>query len=145
MRIKKNGILNEKIKMIILLVAGVSLFICALEGVGFGFKLMFKEYAQFFLSMVESDMAPYAGLAIGVIATTLLESSSAVVATTMMSMAGMVESGLHLASAIRFGIPMVMGANVGTTVGNTITLFAIRRSTTREEFDRSIDPQARFL
>jgi len=130
--------LNEKIKMIILLVAGVSLFICSLEGVGFGFKLMFKEYAQFFLSMVESDMAPYAGLAIGVLATTLLESSSAVVATTMMSMAGMVESGLSLPSAIRFGIPMVLGANVGTTVGNTITLFAIRRSTTREEFNATI-------
>jgi len=137
-RIKKHDILNEKNKMIILLVAGVSLFICALEGVGFGFKLMFKEYAQFFLSMVESDMAPYAGLAIGVLATTLLESSSAVVATTMMSMAGMVESGLPLASAIRFGIPMVLGANVGTTVGNTITLFAIRRSTTKEEFNATI-------
>jgi sodium-dependent phosphate cotransporter len=99
---------------------------------------MFKEYTVFFLSLIDSGVAPYAGLAIGVLATTLLESSSAVVATTMVSMASMVDSGLSLSSAIRFGVPMVLGANVGTTVGNTITLFAIRRSTTKEEFNATI-------
>jgi len=50
----------------------------------------------------------------------------------------MVASGLPMYSAIRFGVPMVLGANVGTTVGNTLTLFAIRRSTTREEFNATI-------
>jgi hypothetical protein len=99
---------------------------------------MFKEYTKVFLSMLNSGVAPFAGLAIGVLATTLLESSSAVVATTMMSMAGMVESGFPLASSIRFGVPIVLGANVGTTVGNTLTLFAIRRSTTKEEFNATI-------
>jgi sodium-dependent phosphate cotransporter len=99
---------------------------------------MFSEWAKAILSLVESGVAPYAGLAIGVLATTLMESSSAVVATTMMSMAGMVEAGLPLSSAIRFGVPMVLGANVGTTVGNTITLFAIRKSTTSEEFNSTI-------
>jgi sodium-dependent phosphate cotransporter len=112
--------------------------VCALEGVGLGFKLMFKEWANVILSLVESGVAPFTGLAIGVLATTLLESSSAVVATTMMSMASMVDSGLPLASAVRFGVPMVLGANVGTTVGNTITLFAIRKSTSREEFNATI-------
>lgn len=122
----------------ILLISGIFLFVCSLEGIDSGFKMMFSEWANAILSLVGSGTAPFAGLAIGVLATTLLESSSAVVATTMMSMAGMVESGLPLSSAIRFGVPMVLGANVGTTVGNTITLFAIRRSTTREEFNSTI-------
>jgi sodium-dependent phosphate cotransporter len=133
-----NFLKNEKFKAALLLISGILLFICSLEGIGEGFKLMFSEWANLFLSMVESGVAPYTGLAIGILATTLLESSSAVVATTMISMAGMVEAGLPLASAIRFGVPMVLGANVGTTVGNTITLFAIRRSTTREEFNATI-------
>lgn len=135
---RKTNNWKELISMLILLFSGVFLFICSLEGVGYGFKLMFKEWAKVILSMVESGVAPFAGLAVGVLATTLLESSSAVVATTMVSMAGMVASGLPLSSAIRFGVPMVLGANVGTTVGNTITLFAIRRSTTREEFNSTI-------
>jgi Na+/phosphate symporter len=56
----------------------------------------------------------------------------------MMSMASMVASGLPLASAIRFGVPMVLGANVGTTVENTLTLLAIRKATTKEEFNATI-------
>ena len=128
----------DKIRIVVLLSSGVFLFICALEGVGHGFKLMFSEWASLILSLVESGVAPFSGLAIGILATTLLESSSAVVATTMMSMASMVAGGLPMYSAIRFGVPMVLGANVGTTVGNTLTLFAIRRSTTREEFNATI-------
>jgi len=134
----RKSALKEKIIMMTLLISGVLLFICSLEGIGYGFKLLFSEWANLILSMVESGVAPFTGLAIGVLATTLMESSSAVVATTMMSMASMVESGLPMSSAIRFGVPMVLGANVGTTVGNTITLFAIRKSTTREEFNATI-------
>ena len=129
---------REKISVLVLLVSGVFLFICSLEGVGYGFKLMFSEWAHVILSLIESGVAPYTGLAIGVLATTLLESSSAVVATTMISMASIVASGLPLASAIRFGVPMILGANVGTTVGNTLTLLAIRKATTREEFNATI-------
>ena len=99
---------------------------------------MFSEWATVILSLIESGVAPFTGLAIGVLATTLLKSSSAVVATTMMSMASMVASGLPLASAIRFGVPMVLGANIGTTVGNTLTLLAIRKATTKEEFNATI-------
>ena len=125
-------------RVVVLLASGTFLFICSLEGVGYGFKLMFSELATVILSLIESGVAPFTGLAIGVLATTLLESSSAVVATTMMSMASMVASGLPLASAMRFGVPMGFGANVGTTVGNTLTLLAIRKATTKEEFDATI-------
>ena len=130
--------IDDKIKVVVYLVSGIFLFICALEGIGFGFKLMFSEWANAILSLVKSGVAPFTGLAIGILAATLMESSSAVVATTMVSMAGMVEAGLPIATAMRFGLPMVLGANVGTTAGNTITLFAIRRSTTDEEFNSTI-------
>jgi sodium-dependent phosphate cotransporter len=129
---------NDKFQVVFFLVTGVFLFVTALEGIGYGFKLMFNEWAQIILALVESGVAAYVGLAIGVLATTLMESSSAVIATTMISMAGMVEAGLPLSSAINFGIPMVLGANVGTTAGNTITLLAIRKSTTKEEFNETI-------
>jgi len=129
---------RDKASVVVLLASGVFLFICSLEGVGYGFNLMFSEWAHVILSMIESGVAPFTGLAIGVLATTLLESSSAVVATTMMSLASIVASGLPLGSAIRFGVPMILGANVGTTVGNTITLLAIRKATTRDEFNATI-------
>lgn len=134
----ENLFMNKKIEIAGLLIFGVFLFVCSLEGVGYGFKLVFSEWANFFMSMTQSGVAPFTGLAIGVLCAALLESSSAVIAATMMSMAAMVGSGLPLPSAIRFGVPFVLGANLGTTVGNTIMLFAIRRSTTREEFNATI-------
>ena len=63
---------NKKFQIVGLLVAGVFLFVCSLEGVGYGFKLIFREWAYFFLAMIESGVAPFTGLAIGVLATTLL-------------------------------------------------------------------------
>lgn len=134
----RNLIMNKKIQTVTLLVSGVFLFVCSLEGVGYGFKLIFREWANFFLSMTGSEVAPFTGLAIGVLSAALLESSSAVIATTMMMMAGMVAGGLPLPLAIRFGVPFVLGANLGTTVGNIITLFAIRKATTKEEFNATI-------
>jgi len=129
---------SEKLQTVSLLFSGIFLFVCSLEGVEHGFKLVFSEWANFFLSMVKSGVAPFTGLAIGVLSTALLESSSAVIATAMVSMAGMVAGGLPLSSAIRFGVPMVLGANIGTTAGSTIVLFGLRRSTTIEEFNATI-------
>ena len=134
----RTEITREKVQILGLLIAGVFLFVCSLQGVGRGFKLVFSEWANLFLSMIESGVAPFTGLAIGVLATTILVSSSAVIATTMVSMASMVAAGLSLSSAMRFGVPMVLGANLGTTVSNTVTLFAIRRATTQEEFNATI-------
>ena len=85
---------REKISVLVLLVSGVFLFLCSLEGVGCGFKLMFSEWANVILSLIESGVAPFTGLAISVLVTTLLECSSAVVATTMISMASIVAVGL---------------------------------------------------
>jgi sodium-dependent phosphate cotransporter len=56
----------------------------------------------------------------------------------MVSMSGMVAIGLPMEAAMRFGIPMVLGANIGTTITNTIAIFGVRRGMTVEEFGDTI-------
>lgn len=76
-----------------------------------------------FVDSVFSSVAnPVAGLAAGVLATVLVQSSSVTTSTIV----GLVGSGvLPVATAI----PMVMGANIGTTVTNTLaSLGHVRQS-----------------
>lgn len=60
-----------------------------------------------------SVATPLAGLAAGVLATVLVQSSSVTTATIV----GLVGSGVL---SIEVAVPMVMGANIGTTVTNTL-------------------------
>ncbi|HEX6256631.1 MAG TPA: Na/Pi symporter [Euzebyales bacterium] len=65
---------------------------------------------------------PIAGLAVGVLATVLVQSSS-VSTSTIVALVG---TGVLSVSA---AVPMVMGANIGTTVTNTLaSLGAVRRT-----------------
>ncbi len=129
---------NTKIRVALTLAVGIFLFISSLEGVKSGFKLIFAEWQKGILGMITAGTAPVTGLAIGILGTALVQSSSAVVAATMVSMSGMVVSGLPLADAMRFGVPMVLGANIGTTVTNTIVVFGVRRGMTTKEFGDTI-------
>lgn len=76
------------------------------------FKLMGKGYVNDLLASA-SQATPLAALFIGILATTLVQSSS----TTTSIVVGLVAAG-----ALRFdtAVYMAMGANVGTTVTNTI-------------------------
>ena len=58
---------------------------------------------------------PFIGLVLGILATALIQSSSTVTSIIV----GLVAGGMPIAVAI----PMVMGANVGTTVTNTLVSF----------------------
>ena len=118
---------NKKVRLLLVLGFGIFLFISSLEGVKSGFKLVFAEWQKGILGMITASTAPMTGLAIGILSTALVQSSSAVVAATMVSMSGMVVSGLPLVAAMRFGVPMVLGANIGTTVTNTIVIFGATR------------------
>ncbi len=60
-----------------------------------------------------SVATPLAGLAAGILATVLVQSSSVTTATIV----GLVGSGVL---SIEVAVPMVMGANIGTTVTNTL-------------------------
>jgi sodium-dependent phosphate cotransporter len=129
---------NDRTRLAARLALSVYLFIASLEGVKSGFKLIFAEWQTSILGMIGSSTAPMTGLALGMLSTALVQSSSAVVAATMVSMSGMVASGLPLEAAIKFGVPMVLGANIGTTITNTIVAFGVQRGMTMNEFKDTI-------
>lgn len=70
---------------------------------------------------------PFAALILGTLATALVQSSSTVTAVIV----GLVAGGLPLSIAI----PMMMGANIGTTITNTIVSIGHVRD--KEEFKRA--------
>ena len=129
---------NDQVRVVLTLLISIFFFIASLEGVKNGFKLIFSEWQTGILAMVTSDTAAITGLAVGMLCTALVQSSSAVVAGTMVSMAGMVSAGLPLTDAVRFGVPMVFGANIGTTITNTIVAFGVERGMTMDEFKDTI-------
>lgn len=129
---------NDRIRLALTVGLSIFCFISSLEGVKHGFKLIFAEWQASILEMITGNSAAVTGLALGMLSTALVQSSSAVVAATMVSMSGMVASGLPLDAAITFGVPMVLGANIGTTVTNTIVAFGIERGMTMREFKDTI-------
>ena len=73
-----------------------------------------SSFGSDFVDEVFSSVAtPIAGLAAGVLATVLVQSSSVTTATIV----GLVGSGIL---PVETAVPMVMGANIGTTVTNTL-------------------------
>ena len=75
-----------------------------------GIKLLGGDFAK---AVMTTTSNPLTALFIGILATTLFQSSS----TTTSLIVGMVSGG---ALTLSGAIPMIMGANIGTTVTNTI-------------------------
>jgi sodium-dependent phosphate cotransporter len=101
------------------------IFIFSLELMGTSLKMVGKGLAT---TLIQTTTNPFVGLFIGILATSLIQSSS----STTSIVVGLVAGGaLNVANAI----PIIMGANVGTSVTNTLaSLTQINRST---EFQRS--------
>ncbi len=96
---------------------GVSLLECGIAGLGEGFQS----------GLLENVANPISGLFAGILFTVLVQSSSVSTATIV----GLVGSGTL---SVELAVPMIMGANIGTTVTNTLaSLGSIRRS---DEFRR---------
>ncbi len=88
------------------------IFLVGIRALGTGFKGLGKGVLDSFFTATEN---PFIGLVIGILATTLVQSSSV---TTSMVVALVAAPGSPL--PIANAIPMIMGANIGTTVTNTI-------------------------
>lgn len=102
----------------------VYLLLIAVSLIGGGFKVAAGDQAKELFSFASN---PIAGLVVGTVATALIQSSSTVTAIIV----GLVAGGLPVVIAI----PMVMGANIGTTITNTIvSLGHVRKG---EEFRRA--------
>jgi len=87
----------------------VYLLLVSVALIGSGFKAAAGDNAK---ELFAFAVNPVSGLVIGVVATALLQSSSTVTSIIV----GLVAGGLPVGIAI----PMVMGANIGTTITNTI-------------------------
>ena len=91
-------------------VACLYLFLVGINGLSTAIKHMGGDFAENILTTTSN---PFIALFIGILATTLFQSSS----TTTSIIVGMVSGG---AVTLTGAIPMIMGANIGTTVTNTI-------------------------
>lgn len=110
---------------ILFLIGLLYLFMLSITMLGAAFKLMGKGVAE---SILQTTSNPLVGLVIGILATSVIQSSS----TTTSLVVGLVGTA---ALSFENAVPIIMGANIGTTVTNTIVSLAhISRG---EEFKRA--------
>lgn len=120
--------MNERVRVAIniaMLLGLLYVFLVGLDMMGLSFKLFGKGFAEVLIARTSN---PFVGLFIGIFATTLVQSSS----TTTSMVVGLVAAG---ALTIEGAIPVIMGANIGTSVTNT--LVSLGHVTRREEFRRA--------
>ena len=102
---------------------GVWILLNGVGMIGDGFKGVAGDRAEELFSFAEN---PFVGLAIGIVATAIIQSSS----TTTSIVVGMIAGGLPL----NIAIPMLFGANMGTSV--TSTLVALGLVGNKRQFQR---------
>ena len=105
--------MKENFKIVLKIVGvflALYLFLVGIKGLSSGIKLLGGDFAKQVMSTTGN---PFVALFIGILATTLFQSSS----TTSSLIVAMVGSGTVTLSG---AVPMIMGANIGTTVTNTL-------------------------
>lgn len=102
-------------------------FLVGINGLGSGFKMLGNDILGAFFAATAN---PFVGLVVGILGTTLVQSSS-VTTSMIVGMVAAPENPLPIANAV----PMIMGANIGTTVTNTIV--ALAHMGRRDEFRRA--------
>ena len=102
------------------------LFLVSIGLMGASFKMFGKDFAT---QLVETTTNPFVGLFVGILATTLVQSSS----TTTSLVVGIVAAG---GLTIDTAVPIIMGANIGTSVTNT--LVSMGHITRPVEFRRAL-------
>jgi len=105
-------------------IALVYFLLVAVRLLSTGFQLALGEQAEALFTFATN---PFLGLIIGILATALIQSSSTVSSIVV----GLVAGGLPVSTAV----PIIMGANVGTTMTNTIVSFGHLKAS--EEFKRA--------
>lgn len=110
----------------ILALAGILyVFLMSIELIGDTFKLMGDDFAR---DLFNYTMNPFSGLLTGILATSLVQSSSTVTSIIV----SLVAAGTV---GIEQAVPMVMGANIGTSITNTIV--SLGHMTAKQEFQRA--------
>ncbi|MEZ6004301.1 MAG: Na/Pi symporter [Planctomycetota bacterium] len=96
--------------LVLLLLYG---FLIAIHLMGGSIKSLGKDAAK---DLFDGIKNPFAGLSVGILATVLVQSSS----TTTSTIVGLVGAAKSVALPLTTAVPMIMGANIGTTITNTI-------------------------
>ena len=107
----------------IAVIIGIWVLLNGVGMIGDGFKGIAGDRAEELFSFAEN---PFVGLAIGIVATAIIQSSS----TTASIVVGMIAGGLPL----NIAIPMLFGANMGTSV--TSTLVALGLAGNKKQFQQ---------
>jgi len=100
-------------------------FLLGLDLMGLAFNLFGGGFAE---ALIIGTSNPFVGLFVGILATSLVQSSSTTTSITV----GLVAAG---GLTIEGAIPIVMGANIGTSVTNI--LVSLAHVNRREEFQRA--------
>ena len=111
----------------LIVVSLLYLFLVGVNGLGSGFRALGEGVLDSFFAATEN---PFVGLMIGILATSLVQSSS-VTTAMIVGLVAAPENPIPVANAV----PMIMGANIGTTVTNTIASLA--HMGRKEEFRRA--------
>lgn len=117
---------KSKYLKLLQIIAATAFFLLALNFTGYAFKVAGSEITKSILSVTYN---PFVSLFIGLLITAIIHSSST---TTSLIVAAVAAGTLDFSNAI----PMVMGANIGTTI--TSTLISIGFLNKRKEFRKAI-------
>lgn len=115
----------RNITQVILLIASVYVFILSINMMGSAFKSLGEGFAE---KLITSTSNPLTGLFIGMLVTSVIQSSSC---TTSIVVSLVASQTLLLRNAI----PIVMGSNIGTSVTNTIV--SLGHITRKDEFEKA--------
>ncbi|XP_032431602.1 sodium-dependent phosphate transport protein 2A-like [Xiphophorus hellerii] len=124
-RVKKTALTLLKLPLLFLL---LYIFICSLDILSSAFQLVGGRAAGEIFQKNAILSNPVAGVVVGILVTVLVQSSS----TSTSIAVSLVSSGLL---EVQSAIPIIMGANIGTSVTNTIV--ALMQAGHREEFERA--------
>ncbi|MEM7037134.1 MAG: Na/Pi symporter [Bacteroidota bacterium] len=125
--------MQDRILQIVGLLATLYIFLVSLELMGASFKLFGKDFAN---NLVATAKNPFVGLFIGMLATAIIQSSS----TTTSMVVVMVATGKFGPAgdpeSIALAVPIIMGANIGTSV--TSTIVALGHIANKREYRKAV-------
>ncbi len=110
---------------LVVLAGTLYVFLASIRLLGCGFEMFGSGFSE---RLIATTSNPFIGLFIGILATSIVQSSSLTTSTVV----GLVSTGLL---SIENAVPIVMGANIGTTV--TCTIVSLGHIGRPEEFRRA--------
>ncbi|WP_246223913.1 Na/Pi symporter [Fulvivirga kasyanovii] len=111
---------------IAIIIASIFLFLFSIDLMSDSFRHLGKEAIE---SILKAASNPFIGLFIGLLITALIQSSST---STTLIVAAVASGSISLIDAV----PMIMGANIGTTI--TSTIISLSYIGNREQFRRAL-------